>query len=498
MPAVSAERPPQLGFFRWGQLDRGSGRHVLSNDAGDWLVLSSADWADLLNGRAGPGHPRHADLVSGGFLRDGADLDALASRLARRKAHLTRGPHLHVVVVTLRCNQRCVYCHASRREANAAGVDMDEATARRVAELALESSAPHVEFEFQGGEPTLNMSAVRALVEHASRLARGAGKSAGYSMVSNLTALSDADAEWLIERGVLMCTSLDGPADLHDRNRPWPGGAGSPHGEVLRRIAWFHDRYARRGLDPRLWHVDALATVTRATLGRFPDLVQTYVDVGIRALHLRPLNPFGLAVPAWRRIGYSSSEFLTAWEGALDHLIARNLAGTEIVEGTAALVLTKLLSHEDPGYVDLQSPCGAGTGQIAYGPDGTVHPCDEARMAAAMGEPMFALGNVRQLSMRELLRKPTVRALAAASLQDSLPGCASCWNLPFCGVCPLHDWSTQGTLFGQRPRSERCARQLGISTALLRRLDDDRDGSLEAVFRRWTVRRPRESGNGCA
>ena len=48
-----------------------------------------------------------------------------------------------------------------------------------------------------------------------------------------------------------------------------------------------------------------------------------------------------------------------------------------------------------------------------------------------------------------------------------------------------------GDLFGQRPNTFKCVEHMGISSALIRRLANDKDGKVETTFRRWVVDRPR-------
>jgi sulfatase maturation enzyme AslB (radical SAM superfamily) len=55
-----------------------------------------------------------------------------------------------MVVVTLRCNQICSYCHASSKDVNAKNYDMDLNTARKVVDMIFESPSPSIKIEFQG------------------------------------------------------------------------------------------------------------------------------------------------------------------------------------------------------------------------------------------------------------------------------------------------------------------------------------------------------------
>ena len=96
-----------------------------------------------------------------------------------------------------------------------------------------------------------------------------------------------------------------------------------------------------------------------------------------------------------------------------------------------------------------------------------------------------------------MMEHPTVRALAVASHLDSLPRCESCWNAPYCGVCPVLNYMASGDVFGQRSNTAKCQEYYAIASLLMERLAQDEDGSIEAIFRRWTLTRPREPRAGC-
>src|ERR1700730_10112193 len=93
-PTIAVDR---LGFFRWGRI---AGKVLITTDGGDWVFLSEPEFAELLAGEIRGGHSRFAQLQAGVFLAGGLDLDALATRLARRIQHVARGPELLVVTMT--------------------------------------------------------------------------------------------------------------------------------------------------------------------------------------------------------------------------------------------------------------------------------------------------------------------------------------------------------------------------------------------------------------
>jgi hypothetical protein len=99
---------------------------------------------------------------------------------------------------------------------------------------------------------------------------------------------------------------------------------------------------------------------------------------------------------------YETREFLAFYKSALERIIEINRAGIDFVEVYAQILLTKILTPFATGYVDLQSPTGAGLGAVAYNYDGEVYASDEARMLGEMGDKSFRLGNVHTSSYEEI------------------------------------------------------------------------------------------------
>jgi len=95
----------------------------------------------------------------------GPVIDMLATKYRTKKAFLNNFTALHMVVPTLRCNSNCRYCQVSRKDVSADHVDMSKATAKKVVDLIFKSPSPAIKIEFQGGEPLLNFTIVRYIVE---------------------------------------------------------------------------------------------------------------------------------------------------------------------------------------------------------------------------------------------------------------------------------------------------------------------------------------------
>jgi hypothetical protein len=90
---------------------------------------------------------------------------------------------------------------------------------------------------------------------------------------------------------VQICTSIDGPEHLHDKQRKLV--ASSAFKAAVHWIKRINKAYGERGLDTSLYHVEALLTTTREALSRGREIVDTYAELGCKALFLRPIDPFG-------------------------------------------------------------------------------------------------------------------------------------------------------------------------------------------------------------
>ena len=299
-----------------------------------------------------------------------------------------------------------------------------------------------------------------------------------------------AAGTFLLANKVQMCTSIDGPEQLHNAQRKLPTTLNA-YQAAAKWIKRINEAYIEMGLDPTLYHVEALMTTTKATLSMWKEVVDTYVALGCKTIFLRPIDPFGFAERARLRLEYPRSAYLEFYRNAVDYMLELNRQGVQILERYAGIFLTKILRGEDPNFLDLRSPSGAGIGQLAYNYDGKIFTCDEGRMLHEMGDSRFLLGDVRTSGYRDLVGHETVRAMVLASNLDGQPDCVNCTYKPYCGTISTFNYKNQGSIFGQMRTSAVCSVHKGIQDYLFERLADADPHTL-AAFDRWTTIRPRE------
>lgn len=464
------------------------GAYFVTNDLGDWIFLDPAGFQALCEGSVERDSALWHQLKAKNLIAAEVDIPAQARRWRDKHAFLLYGPSLHAFVLTARCNFGCQYCHSSIVGMQRTDTDMTMEVAERAVDMTFRSTSPVITIEFQGGEPLANWEVLQHVVEYARQKNALAGKALAFSLVSNLTLLDEDKLDYLLDRRVQICTSIDGPADVHNRHRVWRDGDGfAVTTGWMKRI---NERYVQMGLDPNLYRVEALPTITRPLLGRARDIVDTFVEHGCRALFLRKLDPFGFAARSAKTLGYSMDDFMRFYVEAVEYMLELNRQGVQIMERNAAIMLSKILADVEPNYLDLRSPGGAVIGQIGYHPNGTVFSSDEGRMVAAMGDNSFQIGSLDN-TYEELMTNATTRALVMASTNYGQPDCVSCAYRPYCGQQPEYNYKTQGSIHGRMRDSTWCRKHKSIFDYLAHKLKDA-DAELLATFGRWTTNRTQE------
>lgn len=477
MPQVSPAGAPLP--FRAICLEGPGQRVLVTNDAGEFVTLSAADFDTFVTGRLGKDSAVFPDLAARHLLLDGrleTAVRLLATKVRTRKAFLQHGAALHILVPTLRCHQSCLYCQVSRRPMAASGFDMTPDTALMAVDRILESDSPELTVEFQGGEPLLAFNIIQLIVNELRKQAPH--RQVTFSLTSTLHHLTEDMAEFFAAHDFQISASLDGPEDLHDANRPVPGGSAAQRTMTGVRLA-------RKIVGAR--NVAAITTITKHALNRPEEVVDALVRADFHSLFLRPLSPYGFALRSARRIGYTVSEFQAFYERALSRILWWNGQGVAVEEAYAAILLSHILTPFHSGYVDLRSPAGAGLGVLAYDYDGSVYVSDEGRMLAAAGDPKFRMGSVCD-PMSLLLASEAMRAVAAGGVAEEQPGCRECAFLPYCGADPVHHYAAQGDVRADRLSSDFCRRHMALFQMLFGMLLEG-DPSTRAILTNWSMRR---------
>jgi uncharacterized protein len=484
VPLTPLADAPPLRPGQWELLpirfDRFDDDHVLvTNMVGEHAFLDPEVFRSVVDGTCGD-QSVLAELRAKHMLRALGEMlpvQLLGMKLRTRTRRLASSTGLHIFVVSLRCEHTCRYCQVSRQTLSREDYDMTEETAMRGLDFAFRSPSSTLKIEFQGGEPLLNFPLIQRIVAEARRRNEAHGKDLAFVITSNLVLLDDEVLAFCKREDILLSTSLDGPAGLHNRNRPRPGGD-----SWQRATAGIQAARASLGPD----RVSALMTTTERSLDQVHEIIDTYVDLGLTQVFLRPISPYGFARRPRSGAAYDVDRWLAFYEAGLRYVLDLNHRGIPMVETYAAIICTKMFSNDDPGYVDLSSPAGMGIGAIVYNYDGAVYASDEGRMLAEMGDTTFRLGDLAHDAYEDVMLGDALLDPLEQSFTQSVPMCSSCAYEPFCGADPVFHHATQGDAVGHKATSAFHHRNLGLFKLILKLYRDD--PRARELFWQWAHR----------
>ncbi|MFJ3485395.1 His-Xaa-Ser system radical SAM maturase HxsB [Pseudomonas sp. NPDC090202] len=467
-------------FLRLGD-DDSAADILLTAETGEYLFVSESDLQALVRKQLDVRSSLYKDLLARHFIfepRGHNPIPEIAAQYRSRKSFIFDGPALHIFVVTLRCNHTCQYCQVSRAPLGGSSHDLSEDDANHAIDRMFESPSPVLTVEFQGGEPLLAFDRIKQIVQAIAQRNESERRRIQYVITSTLHHLTDDILDFAYQHRIQFSTSLDGPAFLHNANRPSPG-----RNSYERTIEGIQRVRAKLGHDA----VSALTTLTAKSLLHPVEIIDEYVAQGFKSISLRPLSPYGFAKTSSKRLDYTMGEFIAFYKKSMDYLISLNANGTYLAEGYMSLLLANVLTPFSSGYVDLRSPLGAGLGTLVYNYDGDVYPSDESRMLLEMGENGLRLGSVKQ-PLDQLLRSPVIELLLSAGIAEALPGCSDCALVPYCGADPVEQYARQGDPVGHRGFSTFCEKNTALLTYLFGQLRDA-DDHTQKVLVSWLSRR---------
>ena len=134
-------------------------------------------------------------------------------------------PTSAALLMTGRCNLRCIYCYAHGGEKGGPDLPLPAATAVIDAVCANALALGQADFEVTfhgGGEPTLAWETLKA----AAAYARRCKLPARLNLVSN-GVWNQPQREWVVGNLDGLTISMDGGRETQDRQRPFPSGKGS-------------------------------------------------------------------------------------------------------------------------------------------------------------------------------------------------------------------------------------------------------------------------------
>lgn len=325
------------------------------------------------------------------------------------------------------CPLACRYCYA---HGGRNGELMSPAVADQAVEAYLSQGArnPKVTF-FGGGEPSANVLAIKHVVrKYGGRIKW---------QITTCGVMAESFLQWLIDNGVGITISLDGPPLIQNDLRPLRGGGQSAH-LVERTIATLIANGRSIGVR---------ATITKETLAQLDSVLDYFDSIGAARVHLECLYPLGRASD----IKASASDGMSpiSVSDRVDMLL-RGL-NWALSKGKRLRMsgLTYLLNPRITGY------CGPICGQtMVVNHFGQLTACSEVIDEQFAEWPIFHLGRVTPNGQLELMQKNLEHLQNRRVTTMAL--CRSCFARHICrGGCAHKAWADTGDVF--TPGVEHCS-----------------------------------------
>ena len=188
------------------------------------ILMPGSKWMNILNTAPTVDAETVEQLIQQGILIRG-DVDETVVFKEWRQRHIHDFNTMRSkILVTRRCNNRCIYCILDPE-----AKDMTAETACEIDNFYLEqikrNHPQQVRDDYLGGEPLMNLDMI---IESASRrfyFCKGRGIDYGFTITTNGTLVTRTVISKLKAVGLTAVrVSLAGPAEVHDRLRPYVGG----------------------------------------------------------------------------------------------------------------------------------------------------------------------------------------------------------------------------------------------------------------------------------
>lgn len=302
--------------------------------------------------------------------------------------------------LTSDCNLRCVYCwndHGKysnkkflskqivKSKKDHPQVQMSVETALKAVDILvkLRGKDKDLVVDFYGGEPLLNLATLMATVDYCRKNQARWRVKFHFLLATNGTLLTPAVAAALLNKGVQIAVSIDGPKAVHDHNRPFIDHQGS-FGTILSNLKKMPKSIMKR-------------LVGRSTVTPFfTDMIKLYEHLKKLGFHRVEIfeseDACHKILPGQESSFFSTKENYKLLYQTYERLALRYLK--DVVSGELNYSKTffnrffKLMQRLYYNH-EVSGGCPAAKGQIAVAIDGGIYPC-----TSFLGIDEFKLGDV--------------------------------------------------------------------------------------------------------
>lgn len=340
--------------------------------------------------------------------------------------------------VTQNCNLRCDYClysgsYYNREHSN---TQMSFETAKKCIDFLLNNSKDTdlVYIGFYGGEPLLEFDLIKKCVAYADEIFEG--KKVIYSITTNGTVFTKENFEFLMEHDANIMISLDGPKDVHNKNRKFAVGGCGSFEKISGNLKYFKENY------PEYFKKVSFNCVLdgKNDFGCINEFFASY-DV-IKGSHINVSNLSDVytkydndsAIDDYNiKVQYELFKLYLNKINKLDKKHVSKLMINNYNLLKRKTVEERILLKELPDKTHHGGPCIAGAQRLFVDVNGNFYPCERVSESSKV----MRIGHVD--TGFDLERVSSLLNIGKLTEES----CKDCWALRFCTVCAAYADDTE-------------------------------------------------------
>ena len=337
-----------------------------------------------------------------------------------------------ILQVTQRCNLNCHYCAYSGGYANRthSQKDMTFDTAKAAMDyfIAHSKDSERLAVSFYGGEPLLKMDLIKECIAYCRENMEG--KPLAFNLTTNGTLLTEPVMRFLVQENVRLLISLDGPQEIHDRNRRFAKSDKGSYEVVIRNLKLLKERYPDFYKD----HVSFNAVMdTKDGFKCINDFVMgsdLFRDSYFGTSTISPRYAEEKVAPAteqfWIEWEYEIFKLFLSKLNRLQPSLVSNVVKIQFQDMCAKRLGKRLESAEVlPKKWHHGGPCTPGALRLFVNAEGRFYPCErvsEMSEVACLGDISCGV---------DCKKADTILNIERTTHEK----CKNCWAYRYCGVC---------------------------------------------------------------
>lgn len=346
--------------------------------------------------------------------------------------YLDRKLNMITLQITQNCNLRCSYCVYSGKYQNRehSNKKMSIDVAKKGIDFLINhsSDSDEIGIGFYGGEPLLEFEMIKECIEYAEK--RAEGKNLILSLTVNGTLLNGEIAEYFQKHRIYTMVSLDGPKEVHDKNRKFSDGRGS-FDVIYNNLKMLKDK-CPEFMNKVGFSVVLDPQIDFGCLNEFllnSDIFDDAYWINMSYVNQNYIkNEVDVQVDYNYKRKYELFKVYLSKLGKLDEKYISRVINKEYFDLKRLMSDERALSKELPEKGHHAGPCIPGRQRLFLNVNGDFYPCERVSESSEMTK----IGNIETGFDIDKVRK----LLNIGCLNAD--NCKNCWAFKYCTLCATH------------------------------------------------------------